>query len=393
MRLGLEPMRRACEAVGHPEAAFEAVHVAGTNGKGSVSAMTESIARASGRRTGMYTSPHLCRFAERIRIDGEPIDDDTLAPLLARALADAPDLSFFETATLAAFLAFRDAKVDLAVVEVGIGGRLDATNVLPRPRAAAITRIAFDHMDRLGPTLADIAREKAGIAKPGLDIVLGPIEGEARDVIEATAKAAGARTTRVADVASATAFARRATVGLAGEHQRDNAAIAYLLGERIGATEDERAQGIRQVRWPGRLETIATGRGEVLLDAAHNPDGARALARHLESLAARGAAEPARTALVFGAMADKEWADMLAELAPRAAHRVYVRPQGRTPAPLEALAAAAPGVPAASVASALGVARSGVGPTGLVVVAGSIFLVGEARAELLGLPRDLAVAL
>src|SRR5450432_3466259 len=153
MRLGLEPMRAACARAGHPEAAFPAVHVAGTNGKGSVCAMVESIARAQRRTTGLYTSPHLCRFAERIRIGGVPVSDDALASLLERALDTGPDLSFFETATLAAFLAFRDAAVDVAVLEVGMGGRFDATNVIPLPRAAAITRIALDHTDRLGTTL------------------------------------------------------------------------------------------------------------------------------------------------------------------------------------------------------------------------------------------------
>src|SRR5580698_1143434 len=163
MRLGLGPMRDACARMGHPEDAFAAVHVAGTNGKGSVCAMLESIARAQGLRTGLYTSPHLCRFAERIRIDGEPISDPQLADLLYGALHEGPDLSFFEVATLTAFLAFRQASVDVGILEVGLGGRLDATNVLPQVRAAAITRIALDHADRLGPTLVDIAREKAGI--------------------------------------------------------------------------------------------------------------------------------------------------------------------------------------------------------------------------------------
>ncbi len=173
MRLGLDPMLEACARSGHPERAFAAVHVAGTNGKGSVCAMVEAIARAEGYKTGLYTSPHLSRFAERIRLDGEPLSDDALASVLDRALRAGADLSFFEAATLAAFLAFRDARVDIAIVEVGIGGRLDATNVIPKPRAAAITRIALDHTDRLGSTLVEIAREKAGIAKPGLEIALG----------------------------------------------------------------------------------------------------------------------------------------------------------------------------------------------------------------------------
>jgi dihydrofolate synthase/folylpolyglutamate synthase len=389
MRLGLEPMREACAAAGHPERAFEAVHVAGTNGKGSVCAMVESIARAHGLRTGLYTSPHLCRFAERIRIDGEPIDDARLAPLLLEVVDRTPGLSFFETATLAAFVAFREAKVDLAVIEVGIGGRLDATNVLLAPRAAAITRIALDHMDRLGPTLADIAREKAGIAKPGMDLVLGPIEGDALRTILGVAQANGARTTLASSDPEAVGFAGSAAIGLAGAHQRDNAAIAYLLGARIGASREARTHGIASVSWPGRLETIADEGGPVLLDAAHNPDGALSLAHHLGS----SGRSPERSALVFGTLADKDWATMLGTLAPCADHRFYVRPQGRTPTPPSSLAALAPGACAGSLDEALASARRAVGPAGLVVVAGSIFLVGEARALLLGLARDPAVAL
>src|SRR5262249_28783912 len=149
-----------------PQEGLLVVHVAGTNGKGSTSAMIESIARAGGLRTGLYTSPHLCRFAERIRIDGQPIDDDSLPRVLQRSLAAGPELSFFEVATLAALLAFREADVDLAILEVGLGGRLDATNIVRSPRCAAVTRIALDHQEMLGNTIDAIAREKAAIAKP-----------------------------------------------------------------------------------------------------------------------------------------------------------------------------------------------------------------------------------
>jgi len=155
MRLGLAAMEEACARLGHPEQAFPTVHVAGTNGKGSVAAMVEAIAREHGLRTGLFTSPHLARFAERIQIDGQPIGDGALLAVLERAITGGADLSFFETTTLAAFLAFREAKVDIAVVEVGLGGRLDATNVIPSPRAACITRIAFDHMDKLGKSLVE----------------------------------------------------------------------------------------------------------------------------------------------------------------------------------------------------------------------------------------------
>jgi dihydrofolate synthase/folylpolyglutamate synthase len=377
MRMGLEPMREACARMGHPEASFASVHVAGTNGKGSVCAMVESIARAQGLRTGLYTSPHLCRFAERIRLDGQPVADDALAAWLELALDPALDLSFFEAATLASFLAFREARVDLAIVEVGLGGRLDATNVLPRPRAAAITRIALDHTDRLGATLADIAREKAGIAKSGLDIVLGPMAPEVRAAIDEVARSRGATTSDTAGVDPPP------HIGLAGAHQRENARIAAVLGDRIGATREAVDTGIARVKWPGRLERV----GEFLLDAAHNPDGASALAAHLGSLGV----PPPDVALVFGTLGDKDWPAMLDTLAPLAARRIYVAPYGaaRNAVDPRAMAARHPGVTAGSMTEALALARS----SSLAVVAGSLVLVGDARAKLLGLPRDPPVAL
>jgi dihydrofolate synthase/folylpolyglutamate synthase len=383
MRLGLGAMREASAAAGHPERTFPAVHVAGTNGKGSVCAMVESIARAHGLKTGLYTSPHLCRFAERIRLDGVPIDDAALAPLLARALDMTPELSFFEAATLAAFLAFEDAHVDLAVVEVGLGGRLDATNVIPTPRAAAITRIALDHTERLGPTLVDIAREKAGIAKPGLDIVLGDMDADVRAAVDQVARASRATTSTIEGIVAP------ACIGLAGAHQTENARIAVVLGGRIGASQAAIDAGIARARWPGRLERI----GRFLLDAAHNPDGAAALAWHVRSLGV----PPFEVALIFGTLADKSWEPMLDVLAPLAAERCYIAPEGvmRGAADPLAMAARHPGVIEPSTARALA-AHAGEGrrvSPSLVVVAGSIVLVGEARALLLDLPRDPPVAL
>jgi dihydrofolate synthase / folylpolyglutamate synthase len=389
VRLGLDGMHVACRAAGHPERAYDVVHVAGTNGKGSVSAMVASIAKEHGARTGLYTSPHLARFAERIQIDGDPIADDVLAPLLSDTLVRAPDLTFFEVATLTAFRAFEQARVELAVLEVGLGGRLDATNVVPSPRAAAITRIAFDHTDRLGTTLDAIAREKAGIAKPGLEIVLGPLLPEARAAIEEVARAAGATTTVAGDDPEAASFAEKGRIGLEGAHQRENAQIAYVLGARIGASVAERALGIAKVRWPGRLETVHAPGGDVLLDAAHNPDGIAALARHVAGL---GIA-PGKVAVVFGVLADKSWPEMLDRLATMSGHRFYVRPSGRPAVPPARLAERHAGHVEDDTTRAVARARSEVGPGGLVVVCGSILLVGELRALLLGLPRDPAVAL
>jgi dihydrofolate synthase/folylpolyglutamate synthase len=381
MRLGLGPMRDACVRSGHPERAFAAVHVAGTNGKGSVCAMVEAIARAAGMRTGLYTSPHLCRFAERIRVDGEPIADEALARSLAHVLDAEPELSFFEVATLTAFQAFREAALDLAIVEVGLGGRLDATNVLPLPRAAAITRIALDHVDRLGPTRVAIGREKAGIAKPGLDVVLGPMPADVRAAIDEVARAHGATTTGVDDAGVRVPPIR--AVGLAGDHQRDNARVAALLGARIGASFEAIDRGIAGTRWPARLERV----GRHLLDAAHNPDGAASLARYVRALGV-----PAeRTALVFGALADKDWETTLGVLAPLARTHVYLEPGrgGRAAVPPADMLAVHPGSVASSAAEALRLAEG----ADLVIVAGSIGLVGEVRARLLSLPCDPPVAL
>ena len=369
MRLGLEPMRAACARAGAPESAFPALHVAGTNGKGSTCAMLEAIARASGLRTGLYTSPHLVRFAERIRIDGEPIAD--VEPVLSEALTVGHDLSFFETATLAAFLAFRAAKVDLAIVEVGIGGRLDATNVLPSPRCSALTGVALDHQAMLGDTLAAIAREKAAIARPGVPFVLGAMPAEARAAAEELIVAAGAPIVEAAlpdDVA----------VGLAGPHQRANAAVAWTVAGLAGLTARE--AGLASARWPGRLERI----GDVLLDGAHNPDGARALAAAL--------ATEDVGAVVFGALADKSWQEMLAAVATVPAPRLYTAPKGRAAVPFAELTALAPGQEAASLDEAIAQART-LANGRTVVVCGSLYLVGEARGHLLGLATDPIVAL
>lgn len=387
MRLGLDAMRAACTRSGNPETAFVVAHVAGTNGKGSTSAMVESMLRASGKKTGLYTSPHLARFAERIRIDGAPLSNEALADVLERALALGPDLSFFETATLAAFLAFREANVDVAVIEVGIGGRLDATNVVPAPRVAAVTRVAFDHMDRLGDTLEAIAREKAGIAKAGAPIVLGPMAPDARAAALDVALAAGALPIVMGD--DPDALPREATVGLRGAYQLDNARIAWRIARELGVSEAARRDGLARATWPGRFESldVVDGRlrGPWLLDGAHNPDGARALVASLEGMRIG--------AIVFGALADKAWPEMLDVLAAIDAPRIYAAPKGRAATDPSALAARAPGVLAASIPDALVRARQAAGGDRRVLVCGSLYLVGESRAILLGEPMDPPVAL
>ena len=327
MELGLERMRASCTRFDHPEAKFKAIHVAGTNGKGSVCATVESVARTAGMKTGLYTSPHLSKFSERIRISGEPISDDALSSTLGRVLDGAPELSFFEVATMTAFLAFAETKVDLAVVEVGIGGRLDATNVLPSPLATGITTIAFDHMDKLGNSLAEIAREKAGIVKPGVPLVVGASIGdEALVEIERIARERGAPLRRAARTNMANGTALR------GDHQEDNADVSLWLVHESkilqGRPNPQRdiLNGFANVKWPGRLERVETPDGAWLFDAAHNPEGARSLAAYLARVG-----EP--ITLVFGTLADKAWREMLDVLAPLAEHRVYITPKGRAPTP------------------------------------------------------------
>lgn len=386
MRLGLEAMRAACIRAGNPENAYAVAHVAGTNGKGSTCAMIEAMARAAGKKTGLYTSPHLAKFAERIRIDGVPLTDEALAEVLERALEIGPDLSFFETATLAAFLAFRDHGVDLAVIEVGIGGRLDATNVVASPRVAAVTRVAFDHMDRLGNTLEAIAREKAAIAKNGIPIVLGPMAPEVRAAALDVALGAGALPIVMGD--DPDALPRDTVVALGGAYQHDNARIAWRIARELGIPEAARREGLALASWPGRFEEIVVAKGKLggtwLFDGAHNPDGARALVSALE------ATPPG--AIVFGALADKAWREMLDILKELPSPRFYVAPQGRAAAAPSDLAAHTPGLVSTSLPLALTKAHRVAGKSA-VLVCGSLYLVGEARALLLGEPMDPPVAL
>jgi dihydrofolate synthase / folylpolyglutamate synthase len=419
IRLGLDAMREACARAGNPERAFACVHIAGTNGKGSTCAMVESVARAAGKHTGLYTSPHLCRFAERIRIGGLAISDAALVRVLRQALDVGPELTFFEVATLAAFLAFREAGVEFAVLEVGLGGRLDATNVVQAPLATAITSIALDHQNLLGDTIAAIAREKAGIAKTGVPMVLGELCHDARLVIEAHATSVGAvissgkaqQDSELGDSFSSTSYGGSAFALSEASYQWSNAAVARKLAHLAGFTSEQCEKGFQTVSWPGRYEWIESAEGPTLLDAAHNPEGSRALLKALEYDAPRDHADQAGLApglhgayearrrlihscntLVYGALADKAWSESLSILAPRFANRVYTEPKGRPAADPKAMHAMFAGFSEVDVSSALRTART-YAKSGLVLVCGSIYLVGACRAHLLGLPMDPPIAL
>lgn len=384
--LGLDRVHAALAGLGNPERQLRAVQIAGTNGKGSAAAMTEAILRAAGLRTGLFTSPHLCRFTERFRIDGVEVDGDALAALDERLEAvvtrSGLTLTYFERATVLAFFAFAEAKVEIAVFETGLGGRLDATTTCV-PIATAITSIGYDHTDVLGATLEDIAREKAGIAKPNVPLFIAALPAAAESAIAEHAARVGAPLVRVA----AGAGDERGPPSLAGKHQLANAAIATALAQAAGratgrAISDAAvSQGLSTVRWPGRLERV----GDVLFDCAHNPEGAAALA------AALGSQEPAAgpRALVVSIVRDKAAAEILACLAP-VVDVIFATTSGsdRALSPDE-LAALVPAPGPAVVTmpdcrAALQAGRDRVTPHGLVVVAGSIFLVGALRAHLLG---------
>lgn len=381
MRPGLDGTRAALAALGEPQRGLRTLHVAGTNGKGSTAAFVEAILRAAGRRTGLYTSPHLLRFTERVRVDGAELFTGEVARLAGALFARVPEPTFFEAATAMALRAFRDAEVEVAVVEAGLGGRLDATRAVEPPLVTVVTGVALDHTEVLGETVEAIAREKAGIFRPGVPAVIGCEDEAARAVLLAEAARIGAPVHLRGRDFSAEA---PGPLGLAGAHQAGNAALAVRAAElacaALGRPLDEAAvrAGLAGARWPGRLERLAD---DLVIDAAHNPDGARALAAALPGLAA---GRPVH--LVFGAVSDKDAGAMLEVLAPVAARVVFTRPESpraREPETLRAL------VPSASVepdpGAAVETARS---PGALTVACGSIFLVGAVRRWVTGEPAD-----
>jgi len=389
--LGLDRVLDAARRLGDVHRFSAYAHIAGTNGKGSTAAFLATMGRAAGARVGLYTSPHLCRFAERIQIDGQPIADDLLAHCLTEALRAGPELSFFEVATVAAFLAFRLSGVNFPVLEVGLGGRLDATNIAEGHAVPLITRVAFDHMELLGPTLRHIAREKAGILRPNTPVIVGRLHPDALETVQEVARSLDA-TVYEANGPEEQRYLDAYQPSLPGPFQRQNALCAIAAARAFSLPPQAIAQGLSETRWPGRCELIETSEGYVLLDCAHNPDGAMALRNALASFVM---SIPRRhVALIFGAMADKNWRAMLDRVGVIAGHRVYVAPPGgREPAPLPALQAHLPGEVASSPAEALALARQRVGRGGLVVAVGSTFLVGPLRAQLLGLPMDPRVGL
>jgi dihydrofolate synthase/folylpolyglutamate synthase len=415
---GLEVTRALLAALGDPHRAYPVLHVAGTNGKGSVCALTASVLQAHGLRTGLTTSPHLVRFNERFLVDGLEIADADLRSLVDRveqiaagveaSLGQEP--TFFECSMAIAFEHFRRQKVDVAVVEVGLGGRLDSTNVV-EPVATAITRISREHEQYLGVGIPAIAAEKAGIIKPGVPVVCGANGEEARAVIVRAARERGAALALAEELASVSPVSAglagqkvrlqtqdndygTLNLPLAGPHQLENLATAILLleraAERLGLDLTRKAvkAGVEAVRWPGRL-TVVERDPAVIVDGAHNPGAAEALAA-----ACRKLLGGAPLGLILGMCADKDEGAFLRPFAGVAARlwTVPIRSERNMPGERIRAAAAACGNGAeerASVADALTEAREWArGNGGAVVVAGSLYLAGEvlaaARGEAMG---------
>ena len=397
---GLDNMRALMVALGNPERTLKCVHAAGTNAKGSVCALIESALRANGYRTGLYTSPFLVEYRERIRIGGTPTGEaafERAGNRVYEALRSMPHLAptAFELGTAIAYLAFCEAGVDIAVIETGIGGRLDPTNII-HPEASVIANIGFDHMEQLGDTTQKIAYEKAGIIKPGRPVALYPQKNpEATKVIEAVCAERGAPLLRAerlpVDVLEITPRGASfhcdapgigpvdAHVNLAGRHQLENAqlalaALSALAGRGWALSPEKTARGLQDARWPGRLDWADE---RLLLDGAHNPQAARALRAYIDEFL-----PGQRIVLVTAMMRDKQPEACAEILAPCAAAVIATQVEGPRALPADALAEiyrahGAPAEAAAPPSEALRAAWNAAGPEGVVVACGSLYLVGE----------------
>jgi len=370
IKLGLDNIRGLLRALGDPQEGLSFLHVAGTNGKGSVCAMLDSILRAGGRRTGLYTSPHLVDFRERIRVSGEKIPQEAVQrglEVLRELAADwTHSPTFFELATALALRHFAESGCEFVVLETGMGGRLDATNTIV-PLVSVITPVALDHTHWLGTSLPEIAWEKAGIIKPGVPVICARQEPQAAAVIIRRAEELGCSLQSIERPLDGR------EVGLRGVHQRENAAVAVAALEAAGLkiSDDAIAQGLRDIRWPGRFQIIAE---RLVLDGCHNPHAAARLLLNW-----REAFGGEKAAIIFGALGDKDFSTMLEILTPIGREVCFVPVRSERSAAPETLASACtlPHRVFASAKDALAATQ------GRTLVTGSLFLVGEVL-ELLG---------
>lgn len=399
IRPGVDRVRLLLDRLGNPEQSFRSIHVVGTNGKGSTSAFLASILTAAGLRTALFTSPHLVSFSERFRIDGREIPQQRLEPLLAAVLAAAPEeATFFEIVTALAALYFSEEQVDVAVMEAGMGGRSDATAALPGIMTV-ITPISLDHSDYLGSTLELIAVEKAAITKPASPAIIGRqpaevqraisdcLQGNSQQLWAGTAFSASWNSDGTLDYKGINSSLKGLSPGIRGRYQAENAALALAAAESLARMdiplpETALRSGISAARWPGRMELIP-GEPPLLLDGAHNPAGAEALAESLTEYRYR------KLFLVIGTMADKDVSGIVSALAPHAATCYCVSPAIERALNDVTLAAIVselgiPAIACGGVADGILSAQQDAQADDLIVVCGSLFTVGEAKAWLAG---------
>jgi dihydrofolate synthase/folylpolyglutamate synthase len=398
MKLGLENIRRLLAELGDPQKKYLKVQVAGTNGKGSVCAFLSSICVTAEIRTGMFTSPHLVSMTERVKIDGVDIAEVNLAALattvrnISESLSAAGEIdsipTYFEQVTAIALLAFADANVELAILETGLGGRLDATTAA-NAEIAAITRIDLDHQQYLGETIEEIAAEKAAIIHKGSEVVVGEQEPEAMEIILERCRALGVGpiltttggiTSNIESVSAMPPSVVFPTLGLAGRHQFENAeiaiALASVLREYFSISNDDILMGLRDARHPGRLEWI----GRYLLDGAHNIGGARALRKYLDEFVDRP------ITMIFGAMNDKDVSEIGSILFPKADRLIFTRPDNSRAMSAEDLLSFVPDgfdrsrvFVTRSASATIDKAREVSDTRDIILVTGSLYLVGEVR--------------
>jgi dihydrofolate synthase/folylpolyglutamate synthase len=390
---GLERIQALLERVGNPHERLQAVHIGGTNGKGSVAVMIASVLQRAGYRVGLYTSPHLISYCERIQINGAPIAEDEFAHIadelmpIADAMADKP--TQFEFMTALAFLYFLSQKIDIAVIEVGLGGRFDATNVIT-PMVSVLTNVELDHTDLLGETLEQIAWEKAGIAKRGVPLVTGERKPNALEVIARECALVGAPLIPARQRARRTDFTweyqefevwgeGKVRMKLLGGYQRENLNVALealeVLRQSLEIPHEALVRGLEQASWPGRFEVVQR-EPYIILDGAHNPHAARALREDVRRYRERYALH--KSALLFGVLRDKAYQTMAEILFPDFDEIVLVKPDSPRALEPSALLSWAPAAKICNtISEGLDVARAS--GAGLICVTGSLYVIGAAK--------------
>ena len=372
IKKGLERINRLIEKPDNPQNCYDTIHVAGTNGKGSVCAMLDEILRVDGRNVGMFTSPHLESYCERISVNGENIPEEDFAAQIERVKNCGVECTHFETLTAAAFDYFKRRQVDIAVIEVGLGGTLDSTNVIT-PKVAVITNIALDHENILGD-LENIARNKAGIIKPNVPTVTGAT-GKPLEIIRDVAKKNNSplyEVTTSADV----------KINLRGEYQKFNAAIAIKAAKVLGIEDEKILQGFERVKWAGRFEIVDTKFGKIVIDGAHNPNGATALRQSLDKYFPTG-----KRTWIFGALVDKNFDEMIRILFRADDFVIVTPPNSERAAKVETLCETLTsyGIKNIGVKNLTDAVKKFIHADGLKIAAGSLYLIGDVKAKILKL--------